>query len=151
MRSEVIKFEMQNSSWLFGPQPTKTFIAAALDFDVARVAPDLAYVRFRYAALAPFSKIATPLSELRQIIGVQNAGTVQNRTLRIGQAVMQPQPVENVKLPTAQAAGPVVVGPDRGYVRSRHRLERHFKVIAGKVIDAHDPFTAIPPGTRAEP
>lgn len=106
---------------------------------------------FRYATLAPFSKVAAPLSELRQIIGVQNAGTVQNGTLRIGQAVMQPQPVENAKLPTAQAAGPVVVGLDGGYVRSRHRPERHFKVIAGKVIDAHDPFTAIPPGTRAEP
>jgi hypothetical protein len=32
---------------------------------------------------------------------------------------------------------PVVVGLDGGYVRSRHRQdERHFEVIAGKVIDA---------------
>ena len=40
---------------------------------------------------------------------------------------------------TAQAAEPVVVGFDGGYVRSRHRHEerRHFEVIAGKVIDAH--------------
>jgi hypothetical protein len=31
---------------------------------------------------------------------------------------------------------PVVVGLDGGYVRSRHRQEeRHFEVIAGKVID----------------
>src|SRR4051794_29187969 len=32
--------------------------------------------------------------------------------------------------------GPVVVGLDGGYVRSRHRPERHFEVVAGKVIDA---------------
>src|SRR5215204_621995 len=30
----------------------------------------------------------------------------------------------------------VVVGLDGGYVRSRHRPERHFEVVAGKVIDA---------------
>jgi hypothetical protein len=34
-------------------------------------------------------------------------------------------------------AKPVVIGLDGGYVRSRHRQdERHFEVIAGKVIDA---------------
>src|SRR3954447_10701153 len=37
-----------------------------------------------------------------------------------------------------QAARPVVVGLDGGYVRSRHQQEeRHFEVVAGKVIDAH--------------
>src|SRR4030095_15002400 len=40
------------------------------------------------------------------------------------------------KRPAAQAARPVVVGLDGGYVRSRHRPERHFEVVAGKVIDA---------------
>jgi hypothetical protein len=35
----------------------------------------------------------------------------------------------------AQVAGPVVVGLDGGYVRSRHRSEeRHFEVVAGKII-----------------
>jgi hypothetical protein len=35
----------------------------------------------------------------------------------------------------AQAAGPVVVGLDGGYARSRHReAGRHFEVVAGKVI-----------------
>src|SRR4051812_12607486 len=32
--------------------------------------------------------------------------------------------------PTAPADGPVVVGLDGGYVRSRHRPERHFEVVA---------------------
>jgi len=45
--------------------------------------------------------------------------------------------VETAQKPTAQAADPVVVGLDGGYVRSRHwRDERHFAVVAGKVIDA---------------
>jgi len=36
-----------------------------------------------------------------------------------------------------QATGPVVVGLDAGYVRSWHpQQERHFEVVAGKVIDA---------------
>ena len=45
-------------------------------------------------------------------------------------------PTKNAELPAAPADGPVVVGLDGGYVRSRHRPERHFEVVAGKVIDA---------------
>jgi len=45
--------------------------------------------------------------------------------------------VETAQQPTAQAASPVVVGLDGGYVRSRHRQEeRHFEVVAGKIIHA---------------
>src|SRR3954466_14359849 len=40
------------------------------------------------------------------------------------------------RTPAARGPRPVVVGLDGGYVRSRHRPERHFEVIAGKVIDA---------------
>jgi hypothetical protein len=36
----------------------------------------------RYAALAPFGKVAALLSELLPISGAQNAGTVRNRTVR---------------------------------------------------------------------
>jgi hypothetical protein len=105
---------------------------AVLDIEAATVAPELAYVTARYAALAPFGKVATLLSELLPISGAQNAGTVRNRTLRVGEAVVQPHPAKPMK-----PAEPVVVGLDGGYVRSRHRLEeRHFEVIAGKVIDA---------------
>ena len=101
------------------------------------VAPELAYVTARYAALAPFGKVAALLSELLPISGAQNAGTVRNRTMRVGEAVVQQHATETAEPATAQAAGPVVVGLDGGYVRSRHRQdERHFEVIAGKVIDA---------------
>src|SRR5271165_5925451 len=56
----------------------------------------------------------------------------------IGEAVVQTHPAKTAKPTTTQPAEPVVVGLDGGYVRSRHRQEeRHFEVVAGKVIDAH--------------
>src|SRR5829696_5927483 len=99
-------------------------------------APELAYVTAKFAALAPFGKVAALLSELLPISGAQNAGTVRNRTLRVGQDVVQQPSTGTAKRPMGQPAGLVVVGLDGGYVRSRHRPERHFEVVAGKVIDA---------------
>jgi hypothetical protein len=108
-----------------------------LDLGHDAVAPELAYVTARYAALAPFSKVAALLSELLPITGAQNAGTVRNRTLRVGEKVVRRHVTETAQRTTTSPGGPVVVGLDGGYVRSRHRQEeRHFEVIAGKVIDA---------------
>jgi len=110
---------------------------AVLDLGQDAVAPELAYVTARYAALVPFGKVAAFLSELLPMGGVQNTGTVRNRTLRVGQDVVHQHAIEGAKHPPAQAAAPVVVGFDGGYVRSRHRRdERHFEVVAGKVIRA---------------
>src|SRR3954451_5326489 len=115
-----------------GPGAPKSF--AALDLG-AGLAPELAYVTAKFAALVPFGKVATLLSELLPISGERNAGTVRNRTLRVGQEIVQHR-TKDAELPAAPAAGPVVIGLDGGYVRSRHRPERHFEVVAGKVIDA---------------
>jgi len=112
---------------------------AVLDLGKDAVAPELAYVMARYAALMPFGKVATLLSDLLPMGGAQNTGTVRNRTLRVGQDVVHQYLSETVKRPVVQAGGPVVVGLDGGYVRSRHRHrhdERHFEVVAGKVIHA---------------
>jgi hypothetical protein len=99
------------------------------------VAPELAYVTARYAALAPFGKVADLLSDLLPISGAPNAGTVRNRTMRAGEAVVQPHAAKTAEV-AAQPAKPVVVGLDGGYVRSCHRQdERRFEVIAGKIID----------------
>ena len=110
---------------------------AAFDLEAATVAPELAYVTARYAALAPFGKVADLLSELLPVSGGPNAGTVRNRTMRVGEAVVLPNVATTAEPATPRSAEPVVVGLDGGYVRSRHRQdERHFEVIAGKVIDA---------------
>jgi len=110
---------------------------AAFDLEAATVAPELAYVTARYAALAPFGKVADLLSELLPVSGALNAGTVRNRTMRVGEAVVLPHAAKTAEAAAVQPAKPVVVGLDGGYVRSRHRQdERHFEVIAGKVIDA---------------
>src|SRR6202161_4492412 len=115
----------------------KTRSFAAIDIEAASVAPERAYLTARYAALAPFGKVAALLSDLLPISGAQNAGTVRNRTLRVGEGVVQPHSTMPAQQTTPQPAEPVVVGLDGGYVRSRHRHEeRHFEVIAGKVIDA---------------
>jgi hypothetical protein len=66
--------------------------------------------------------------------GAQNAGTVRNRTLRVGETIVQRHSTETTKPTALPAMTPVVVGLDGGYVRSRYRQEeRHFEVIAGKV------------------
>jgi hypothetical protein len=57
--------------------------------------------------------------------------------MRVGEAVVQPNVTTTAEPATARAAEPIIVGLDGGYVRSRQRQdERHFEVIAGKVIDA---------------
>ena len=109
----------------------------ALDFGGDAFAPKLAYVTARYATMAPFGKIAALLSELLPISGTQRASTVHNRTLQVGREIVQAHAAEPASEARAPATGPIVVGLDAGYVRSRHREEeRHFEVIAGKVIDA---------------
>jgi hypothetical protein len=112
---------------------------AALDLEAATVAPERAHVTARHAALAPFGKVAALLSALLAISGAQNAGTVRNRTLRVGEGVVQRHATRTAPPGTTQPpAEPVVVGLDGGDGRSRHRHEeRHFEVIAGKVIDAN--------------
>jgi hypothetical protein len=118
-----------------GSAGAKSF--AVLDLDAATVAPELAYVTARYAALAPFGTVAALLSELLPTSGARNAGTVRNRTLRVGATVVQPHAAKAAEPTTTHPAAPVVVGLDGGHVRSWHRHEeRHFEVVAGKVIDA---------------
>ena len=118
-----------------GTGAAKSF--AAFDLEAATVAPELAYLTARYAALAPFGKVADLLSELLPISGARNAGTVRNRTMQVGESVVLPSVTKTAEPTAAQSTKPVVVGLDGGYVRSRHRQdERHFEVIAGKVIDA---------------
>ena len=118
-----------------GESDVKSF--GVLDLGHDAVAPELAYVTSRYAALVPFGKVAMLLSELLPLSGAQHASTVRNRTRRVGEKVVCQQAAETAEQAKTQPAGPVMVGLDGGHVRSCHRQEeRHFEVIAGKVVDA---------------
>jgi hypothetical protein len=85
---------------------------AALNLEAATAAPELAYVTARYAPLVPFGKVADLLSDLLPISGAQNASTVRNRTLRAGEAVVQPHSIQTAQQTTPQPTQPVVVGLD---------------------------------------
>jgi len=78
-----------------GSGSAKSF--AVLDLGKDAVAPELACVTARYAALVPFGKVAVFLSELLPMSGAQNAGTVRNRTLRVGTEIVQEHLVETAR------------------------------------------------------
>lgn len=117
-------------------QPEPKSYAAMLA--IGRVAPELAYVTAKFAALAPFARVADLLSELLPASGAANAGTVRNRTMRVGATMARLTATDTPALETGAVTPALMVGLDGGYVRSRHRRpERNFEVIAGKVIDVH--------------
>jgi hypothetical protein len=76
------------------------------------------------------------LAELLPVGGAINAGTVRNRTHRVGKQIARLPPA-GVPFPEPDAAPPaVVIGLDGGYLRNRHRRpERNFEVFAGKVLN----------------
>ena len=91
----------------------------------------------KFAALAPFARVADLLSELLPTGGAANAGTVRNRTRRVGATVAQFRPAGRPIPEPDEITPAVIVGLDGGYVRSRHRRpERNFEVVAGKIIGA---------------
>ena len=56
-------------------------------FATGGVAPELAYITAKFAALAPFAPIAAMLSELLPVGGVMHASTVRNRTMAVGATI----------------------------------------------------------------
>ena len=118
-----------------GPGEPKSF--AALDLGGDALAPELAYVTARYAALVALRQgrrapVRAPPGERGAECGHGPEQDAAGR--RGGRAAILDR---DRGAACAPAAGSVVVGLDGGYVRSRHRCEeRHFEVIAGKVIDA---------------
>ena len=125
-----------------GLQEPKSFAALLA---TGGIAPELAYITAKFAALTPFARVATLLSELLPIGGAVNAGTVRNRTVRVGATVAKLTPAGTQMLEPDAVTPAAIVGLDGGYVRSRHRRpERNFEVIAGKVIGAAAPNIASP-------
>jgi hypothetical protein len=56
------------------------------------MAPELADITAKFAALAPFAKVADLLSELLPVGGAVNAGTVRNRNRRVGERIARLSP-----------------------------------------------------------
>ncbi len=99
------------------------------------IAPELACVAAKFAALAPFARVAHLLSELLPIGGAANPGTVRNRTLRVGKTVAQLARGDAPELEPDEVTPAVIVALDGGYLRTRRpRPQRNFKIVAGKVI-----------------
>jgi hypothetical protein len=97
------------------------------------ITPELRYLTAKMAALLPFGKVADLLGELLPLPVKTTAGTVRNRTLKVGRRLQKTAEVFSVSSSTTP--GGLVVGLDGGYVRNRHpRPERNFEVIAGKVL-----------------
>src|SRR5208282_3291551 len=115
------------------PEEPKSLSALTLE---GGMAPELAYITAKFAALAPFGKVADLLAELLPVGGAVNAGTVRNRTRRVGECIARLSPA-GAPDPEIDAVTPAaVIGLDGGYLRSRHRRpERNFEVIAGKALN----------------
>jgi hypothetical protein len=92
-----------------GEGEAKSFAALALG-NGAGGAPELAYVTAGYAALAPFGKAATLLSELLPLGGTLHANAVRNSTLRVGAQIVQAPAAEAASHPAPRLTGPVVSG-----------------------------------------
>jgi len=93
------------------------------------IAPELAYLTAKFAALAPFARVTDLLSELLPVGGEANAGTVRNRTLRAGRTVAKLTPIGTQLAEPNAVTAAVTVGLDGGYVHSRHRRpERNFEI-----------------------
>ena len=68
--------------------------------------------------------------------GAVNAGTVRNRTRRVGERMARLRPAGAPDPDIDSVTPAVVIGIDGGYLRSRHRRpERNFEVVAGKVVN----------------
>jgi hypothetical protein len=106
-------------------------------FAAGSVSPELAYITAKFAALAPFARVADLLAELLPVGGAVNAGTVRNRTMCVGATIAGFTPSDSMPREAGAITSAVIVGLDCDYVRSRHRQpKRSFEVIAGKIIDA---------------
>jgi hypothetical protein len=81
------------------------------------VTPELRYLTAKMAALLPFGKVADFLAELLPSSAKATAGTVRNRTMKVGKRLQKYAEV----LATSLSNDPckeLVVGLDGGYVRN---------------------------------
>jgi hypothetical protein len=118
----------------------KSFSALALE---GGVAPELAYVTAKFAALAPFARAAGLLAELLPVGGAVNAGTVRNRTRRVGErmARLRPAGTPDRHDPVTPA---VVTASTAATCVPTSAPERTFEVVAARCSISMGRSTALP-------
>jgi hypothetical protein len=100
------------------------------------ITPELKYLTAKMAAMLPFGKAADFLAEVLPLSAATTAGTVRNRTMKVGKRLHKSAEALAAGAVAAKPFKDLVVGFDGGYVRSRHqRPERNFEIVAGKALD----------------
>ncbi len=112
------------------------------------VAPEMLWLETKWASLVSFGVTVDLLKDVLPIGKQLNAETVRRHLGRVAERMeseladeqynfIQTSAFEREKLPNP--AGPITVGIDGGYVRSREKGQSHFEVTVGKSIPADRP------------
>jgi hypothetical protein len=106
-------------------------------------APELLFMETKWASLVSYGLTVQALKDFLPVDATPDIKTVQNHTLAVAQrcedelgaeqwAFVEGCPADWERLPIPD--GPITVGIDGGYVRSREEKQQHFEVIVGKSI-----------------
>lgn len=129
------------------PQVAQTFSPLTALFP-GHVAPEMLWLETKWASLVSFGVTVDLLKDVLPIGKQLNAETVRRHLGRVAERMeteladeqynfSQTSAFEREKLPNP--AGPITVGIDGGYVRSREKGQSHFEVTVGKSIPADRP------------
>jgi hypothetical protein len=78
------------------------------------VAPELAYIRAKFAVIVSFAWVAELLAELLPVSGAANASTVRNRTMCVGATMVTFTAADPPPLEPRAVTSTVIVGLDGG-------------------------------------
>jgi len=82
------------------------------------ITPELKYLTAKMAALLPFGKAADFLGELLPLSAATTAGTVRNRTMKVGKRLQKSAEARAAVAVASKPCQDLVVGLNGGYVRS---------------------------------
>jgi hypothetical protein len=129
------------------PQSAQTFNPLTILFP-DHISPEMLWLETKWASLVSFGVTVDLLKDVLPIGKQLNAETVRRHLGRVAARMeseladeqynfIHTSAFEREKLPNP--AGPITVGIDGGYVRSREKGQSHFEVTVGKSIPADRP------------
>lgn len=98
------------------------------------IAPELAYITAKYAALAPFARVAALLSELLPTGGTANAGAVRSRHLR---------PERNFEIVAGKVVGSDGIQHRFAFARNGASVEQFARALVRAGVRGRTPATAL--------